>query len=173
MAEGSSKQRARERLKRRLASYGGAFTKKLKESLRRRKNISSGQLEKSIKTRTKWNYSEGRFRLTAEMLGYGKFLNKNNHPKSMPNIDAILDWIDTKGITPNGDGGVNTKKQLAYVIARSIQKKGFDTYNKHGVGWIDIIISEEIKRLRGKAKKDLRDAVKGMTIDALDFNKYK
>lgn len=169
----SSKKAARDKLKRRMSSYGGAFTKKLKDSLRRRGNIAFGNLEKSIRTRSKWSYEKGSFKLLTEMNLYGSFLNKNKHPRRMPNLDAIRAWIDQKGIRPNAKKGVKTKEQLTYVIARAIQKQGFATYNKHGIGWIDIIIQEEINRLKGRARKDLRDAVRSLTIETLDFNKKK
>ena len=169
----SSKKETRDKLKRRMSSYGGALTKKLKETLRRRGNIAFGNLEKSIKTRSKWNYEKGNFRLLTQMNLYGSFLNKNKHPKTMPNLDAIRAWIDKKGIKPNAREGIKTKEQLTFVIAKAIQKNGFATYNKHGIGWIDVVIQEEIKRLKGRVKKDLRDAVRSLTIETLDFNRKK
>jgi len=169
----SSKKDARDKLKRRMSSYGGALTKKLKESLRVRGNIARGDLEKSIKTRSKWNYEKGRFRLLTQMNLYGVFLNKNMHPKTLPNLDAIRAWIDKKGIVPREEDGVRTKEQLTYLIARAIKKNGFATYNKHGIGWVDTVIDDEIKRLKGRVKKDLRDAVRNLAIETLDFNRKK
>ena len=66
--------------KRRFASYGGAFTRKLKESLAARGNIDLGKLLGSIKSRAKFSWFDNRFVLTVEMLAYGQFLNKNMKP---------------------------------------------------------------------------------------------
>lgn len=162
---------AREAQKRRFASYGGSFTRKLKQSLATRGNIDLGNLLKSIKTRTKFNWGKDRFILTVEMLAYGNFLNKNMKPNGYPNIDAIKAWVRRKGLKPQK--GVKDINALAFVIARSIKKNGFATYNKNKIGWADLVIQQEVKRLKGRAKKDLRDLVKKITIDALDFNNVK
>jgi len=159
------------RAKRRFASYGGSLTRKLKESLSSRGNIDLGELKKSIRTRTKFKWSDSKFELFTEMLAYGHFLNRNMKPNGYPNIDAIKAWIKRKGIKPNKD--IKDLDSLAFVIARGIKRDGFSTYNKHGIGWADLVIQDEIKRLKGRARKDLRDLMKEITIDALDFNSKK
>jgi len=162
-------QELKEKLKRRFSSYGGSFTRKLRQSLASRGNINSGDLSKSVKTRSAFKWSENRYVLVVEMLAYGNFLNKNLKPNGYPNVDAIHQWIIDKGIKPKN--GIRDTKGLAFVIARSIKKNGFATYNKNRVGWADLIIQEEIKRLKGRARKDLRDLVRSTTIEMLDFNK--
>ena len=171
MINGVSKQKAYNKLKRSVAAYAGAFT-----TLKRRGNIASSELIGSIKSRTVKKFN-GRGDIIVgfevSMKGYGNFLNRNLHPKTMPSIDAIMAWMTSKGIKPKRDakGRFMSKKQAAYLIGRSIQKKGFDTYNKHDVGRMDIIWIEEQKRLRKKARKDLRQAVRDMTLETLSYDR--
>jgi len=173
---GSSKQEAYKKLRRSVSAYAGAFTTKLRRSLSSRGNKASGELLSSIKSRVVKKFSgKGDMIVGFEirMKGYGNFINRNLHPKRMPSIDAIIEWMTSKGIKPrrNAKGRFMSKKQAAYLIGRSIQKKGFDTYNKHGVGWMDIVWIEEQKRLRKKARKDLLAAVKSITSESLTYNR--
>lgn len=46
-------------------------------------------------------------------------------PGKFPPIKPILDWIEEKGISPEGI----SKKSLAFLIARKIAKKGTDIYS--------------------------------------------
>jgi|TARA_B100000768_G_scaffold58405_1_gene56530 hypothetical protein len=171
-----NKVKAYNKLRRRVAGYAGSFTTKLRQSLSSRNNIASSELTNSVKGRlTKGFDDKGNLIAGFEVMlkGYGRFLNKNIHPKKMPPVDAIMRWMDLKGIKPGRDkkGRFMKKKQAAYLIARSIQKRGFKTYNDHGIGWLDIVWNEEKKRLRNLARKDLLAVVKGMSQESLSFSR--
>lgn len=144
----------RKKFKRRLSAYGGALTTKLKESLVRRNNIAFGKLINSIETKVEDYGSE--IDLVVRMKNYGWFINKNYKPSKMPPVDLILAWMDRKGITMDRSKSkykLRTRKQVAYLIARKIQKVGFATYNEHGIGWFDLVIEQEMIRLRKKQVK--------------------
>jgi hypothetical protein len=171
---------AYEKLKRRMRSYGGSFTVKLRKSLADRGNIAYGDLYKSIKTRHKTGMTLNELNIEIEMLGYGQFLNNPFPPKSPPPVDAILAWMDRKGIKINRSKTkykLKTRRQLAFMIARSIGKYGFKTFNKgghpkgsnHTIGWADAVIVEEIQRLKKAVQSDLRNAVREAAIELLDF----
>ena len=172
MSELPSKYRAYLRLKKRMAGYAGAFTTKLRNSLASRNNIAFGKLKDSIKTRVRDRVVSGERILGLEtvMINYGEFLNKNIHPKTMPNIDAIIAWMKQKKIRPkrNKRGRYMSYEQAAYLIGRAIQKRGFATYNNYKVGWADIVAIEEFNRLKKRSQADLRRAVSDLTIQIID-----
>jgi len=170
------KVQAYKKLRRRVAGYAGSFTTKLRRSLVSRNNVASSELINSVKGRvTKGFDDKGNLIAGFEVMlkGYGRFLNKNIHPKKMPPVDAIMRWMDLKGIKPGRDkkGRFMKKRQAAYLIARSIQKRGFKTYNDHGIGWLDIVWNEEKLRLRNLARKDLLQTVKGLSQESLSFSR--
>mgnify|MGYP001426929365 FL=1 len=172
MSELPSKYKAYLKLKKRMAGYAGAFTKKLRASLASRNNIAFGKLQKSVRTRVRDSVIGGERVLGLEtvMLNYGEFLNRNIHPKTMPNVDAIIVWMKQKKIKPhrNKRGRYMSYKQAAYLIARAIQKRGFATYNNHQIGWADIVAAEEFRRLRKRSQADLRTAVSDLTLQIID-----
>ena len=172
MSELPSKYKAYLKLKKRMAGYAGAFTKKLRQSLASRNNIAFGRLKDSVRTKVRDTVVNGQriLGLETQVLGYGQFLNKNIHPKSMPNTDAIIAWMKQKGIKPmkNKRGRFMSYRQASYLIARAIQKRGFATYNKHEIGWADIVAAEEFRRLKKRSQADLRRAVSELTIEIID-----
>ena len=157
--------------KRRLSRYGGALTTKLKQSLKKRKNIAFGGLINSIESKVE-DYGST-ISLVVKMNKYGWFINKNYHPSKMPPVDLILAWMDRKGIKIDRSKSkykLRTRKQVAYLIARAISRVGFDTYNKHQIGWFDLVIEQEMIRLRNKASEDLYNALREMTINTLGLD---
>ena len=132
-------------LKKSLAAYGSRLSLKLKEGLDARGHVATGSLRSSIKTRvveTKVGLS-----LQTLMLSYGNILNRNIKPTSLPNIDAILAWMDAKGIK----------------IDRSKTKAKF----KYKVGWADIVLAKEMQRLKSSVRKDLFNAFRQSTLNTL------
>lgn len=156
---------ASKNFKKRLSNYGGALTTKLKKSLQSRKNIAFGKLIKSIKSQVFEKADV--VSLNVSMMNYGWFINKNYKPSKMPPVDLILAWMDRKGIKINRSKSkykLRTRKQVAYLIARKIQKDGFATYNDYGIGWFDLVIEQELRRLRNNISIDLFEEVQNMTI---------
>ena len=153
-----------------MAGYAGSITTKLKGSLQNRRNIAFGDLIKTLQSRV---IDDGdSMSLEIRMKGYGWALNKNYKPSSLPPVNAILSWMDRKGIKIDRKKTtyrLRTRKQVAYLIARSIQKNGFATYNKHNIGWFDIVIEKEMLRLKKNVKNDLYAEVKDMFIRTLNI----
>lgn len=164
-------------IRRRVAGYAGSFTVKLRRSLISRNNISTSELLESISSRieNRGNYVG----FIVSMKGYGNFLNKNIHPKSMPSIDAIIQWMKRKNIRPRRGkkGRFMSMKQAAYAIAKGIQKNGFSNFNTKSdyyiskVGWLDVVWSEETTRLRKDARTFLFDSVKNLSQESLSFSR--
>lgn len=56
---------------------------------------------------------------------YWKYVEYGRNPGKQPPIDAIANWISIKRITPRAyNNKLPTQRGLAYVIARSIGRKG-------------------------------------------------
>ena len=67
MSELPSKYKAYLKLKKRMAGYAGAFTKKLRQSLASRNNIAFGRLKNSVRTKVR-NTSSPDHETTKERL---------------------------------------------------------------------------------------------------------
>ena len=127
-----SKLMSYQKMRRKIGAYSGSFTTKLRNSLIKRNNISTGELINSIKSRLNV-LSDSKKMITSfevSFKGYGGFLNKNIHPKRMPSIDAIVKWMKDRNIKPyrTKSGRFASREQAAYRIARGIQKNGFSNF---------------------------------------------
>jgi hypothetical protein len=85
--------------------------------------------------------------------GYFHFQKVGRRPGKFPPIDAILNWIEEKGITPD-----ISKKSLAFLIARKIARLGTDIFRgrRRGLNVEDEILEarKELAATIGKIKKD-------------------
>lgn len=163
------------KLKRKFNGYSGALTTKLRKKLDERGNVAFGGLRKSIKTRAYLKASTNRYVIEVSLNGYGGYLNRARKG-AMPPADLVLLWMIEKGIKPlpNKDGTYPTMRQAAFAIAYSIGKNGFSTYNKNNkVGWIDMVVTEEVKRLKVKTKKAFRVAVRDTVLESLNYLQTK
>jgi len=163
------------KLKRRLAGIGGSLTVKLKKELSRRGMDNSKALRNSIKHRTSFKSGFTGVNITVEMEGYGGFLNKNLYARSpiTPNLDAIMAWMTSKGVEPGNfkNGKQMTLRQAAYVISRSISKKGYFTFNKYKQGWVDMVYAKEAVRLEEKTAKWVTEAM--IEVERMEFKFLK
>lgn len=65
------------------------------------------------------------FTLEINVEDYYKFIENGRRPGTFPPPLAISKWIDKKKIVPRVRKGIRpTKKQLVYLISRSIKEKG-------------------------------------------------
>lgn len=65
------------------------------------------------------------YKVILDLLSYWKYVEYGRRAGKMPPIQAIMDWIKVKPVIPRErDGVLPTEKQLAFLISRSIGKKG-------------------------------------------------
>lgn len=104
----------------------------IKKNLIKEDKIATGKLIKSLDYRT-LRTVEG---WTIQILGekYLEFVDKGRKPGKQPPIGPILKWIQAKPIKFVG----KTDKQMAFIIARSIGKKGIVPTN---------VINKSIKKV--------------------------
>jgi hypothetical protein len=100
-----------------IQQVGNQIVAQMKANLQRNNNDNTGQLANSITATV-----EGT-KLVFEMEQYGKWVNDGAErgPGRVPPIKAIEFWIAKNGITPKQ--GI-TRKQLPFVIAKGIAKRG-------------------------------------------------
>jgi hypothetical protein len=106
-----------------LAKVGDKLVFQLKTELENQGHIATGRLHDSIDYEIQTLGRNTVLRINAEGAPYAAIVNDGAKPH-FPNIDAIIDWMDAKGISPD-DG--QTKKQVAYAIAKRIQIEGIPT----------------------------------------------
>lgn len=89
-------------------------------------NKASKQLSDTARYTIKWK--DKYFEVYFILQEYWKYVEAGTQPH-FPPVDAIEKWIKIKPIVPySTDGKVPTTKQLAYLIGRSISKKGTKAY---------------------------------------------
>ena len=106
-----------------LAKIGDKLVFQLKTELENQGHIATGRLHDSIDYEIQTLGRNTVLRINAEGAPYAAIVNDGAKPH-FPNIDAIMDWMDAQGISPD-DG--QTKKQVAYAIAKRIQIEGIPT----------------------------------------------
>lgn len=94
------------------------------------KDISDGDLEMKI------NFGDD----FGELVGnhYWYYLVHGRKPGKMPPIDSIQEWVEKKGIVPDGNISL---RSLAFLIARKIGREGTDIYlgRRAGISMWEII----------------------------------
>jgi len=111
---------------------GQQIIDEIKKNLIKEDKIATGKLIKSLDYRT-LKTVEG---WTIQILGekYLEFVDKGRKPGKQPPIAPILKWIQSKPIKFIG----KTDKQAAFLIARSIGKKGIVPTN---------VINKSVKKI--------------------------
>ena len=105
-----------------LEQFGQLWANNMKEIVKANGNNNTGLLVNSI-TYKIIETQNGKLRVTPDMLPYGYALDSGAERRAgkQPPIKAIQFWIAKNAITPRG--GI-TAKQLPWVIARGIAKRG-------------------------------------------------
>ena len=129
-----------------LQQVGNQIVAEMKANLQRNNNDNTGQLANSITATV-----EGT-KLIFEMAPYGKWVNDGHErgPGRVPPIKAIEFWIAKNGITPKQ--GI-TRKQLPFVIARGIAKRGQTRRRAYPFiePAIETVLSKDLDGVFGKA----------------------
>jgi hypothetical protein len=129
-----------------IQQVGNQIVTQMKANLQRNNNDNTGQLANSITATV-----EGT-KLIFEMEPYGKWVNDGHErgPGRVPPIKAIEFWIAKNGITPKQ--GI-TRKQLPFVIARGIAKRGQTRRRAYPFiePAIETVLSKDLDGVFGKA----------------------
>lgn len=89
---------------------------------------ASGRLAASL--RAEVTATPTGYRLTLYAASYALALEYGRKPGAFPNLTAIREWIQAKGIVPHPDaqGRAVSVNNLAYLIGRKIQQQGTTIY---------------------------------------------
>ena len=91
---------------------------------------------------------------------YWQFVDKGRGPGKPPPVSTIREWIDQIGLVPEGD---TSKDQVAFLIARSIGRKGTKGTN----AFSDAIDNLDFTAIEEAAGKDMAVLIREM---AKNFN---
>ena len=106
-----------------LNDFGKELADKYQRKLVNDDAVSSGKLLNSIKFIFKKNNTS--FEISMEMAEYWKYVENGRKRGKFPPISAIREWVKVKPVMPRPyNGKLPTENQLAFLISRSIAKKG-------------------------------------------------
>lgn len=110
-------------LQRVLAEFGNALSERYKEKLTEDNRIASGRLISSVNSKVVVNDNE--FIVELNLEDWWKFIEYGTKPH-MPPVSKILEWVKVKQIlpTPMANGKLPTEQQLAWMIAKKIEREG-------------------------------------------------
>ena len=110
-----------------LADYADYLTNTYKTSLELHNHRATGRLISSIHTVI--TIGENSADVELHMEDYYIYLEKERLIGSLPPVNKILEWIQVKGILPHPDsnGRIPTEEQLAWAIAKNMEKNGAPT----------------------------------------------
>jgi len=110
-------------LQRVLAEFGNALSEQYKEKLTEDNRIASGRLVSSVNSKVVVNNNE--FIVELSLEDWWKYIEYGTKPH-MPPVSKILEWVNVKRIlpTPMANGKLPTEQQLAWMIAKKIERVG-------------------------------------------------
>jgi hypothetical protein len=153
-----------------LNNFRGEYVRELTNSLTEKNLISSGQLGESIKldVQPKVKLFGQIYRMQIRMAEYGENVDKGRAPgKGLP-VGVLEEWLKYPNTLQKVTGQDKQlsdyeRKSLAFVINRSIKRKGikpknwiqpaFDKGSKNIVGVIEAAIAEDIELTFEEIKK--------------------
>jgi hypothetical protein len=129
-----------------LQQVGNQIVAQMRANLQRNNNDNTGMLSNSITATVEGN------KLIITMLDYGKWVDNGAERRAglPPPIRAIEFWIKKNGIAPRN--GI-TAKQLPFVIARGIAKRGQTRRRAYPfiVPAVEAVIKQDLDGIFGKA----------------------
>ena len=98
--------------------------------------------------------------LSIEYIDYGEYvISGRKRGKKLPPVKKIEDWIKSKGILPRNKKGQFIKRKVAaYLIARSIAKKGVEPFDFTFPLYQDMnkLVTQIAKNLSKDIEKDIK-----------------
>lgn len=106
-----------------LAQYGDAIADRYKVNLEASGRRATGDLISSVNTKVTVN--EQSFEILLSLEDYWKYVEEGTRPH-FPPVSKILEWVKVKRIlpTPMPNGKLPTEQQLAWMIAKKIDRVG-------------------------------------------------
>lgn len=93
---------------------------------------------------------------------YLKYVDEGRKPGKMPPINKIVPWVESKGIKMNNkSGGIVSSESAAYVIARSIGRKGIKPTDVLQPT-TDYVYDKYRARIQEAVIKDMSDTIKNI-----------
>ena len=110
-------------LQRVLAEFGNALSERYKEKLTEDDRIASGRLISSVNSKVVVDNNE--FIVELNLEDWWKYIEFGTKPH-FPPVSKILEWVTVKRIlpTPMANGKLPTEQQLAWMIAKKIDRVG-------------------------------------------------
>lgn len=110
-------------LQRALAEFGNALSERYKEKLTEDDRIASGRLISSVNSKVVVDNNE--FVVELSLEDWWKYIEYGTKPH-FPPVSKILEWVTVKRIlpTPMANGKLPTEQQLAWMIAKKIERVG-------------------------------------------------
>lgn len=156
------------KMRRILQSIGDDLVDGIRGELERQGHNNTGNLSNSIRYEIEEFGGNMSLLVVANDVEYAEFVNEGFFPNSLPNIDAIMEWIDERNITPTSSRIANSKdprRALAFAIAKAMMSEGSPTsgafkYSRNGKrrGFVN--------RPFGSRKRSIeRKIVDGMSVE--------
>lgn len=114
------------RLHKVLEEYGDRFIQLAKDKMGINKSYATGELADSMEAVVEIN--DEYFKVSIKLLDYWYYLENGTKPH-FPPLQAIKDWVEVKGITPEERNGYTPSiEDLPYMIQKSIGKYGTEAH---------------------------------------------
>ena len=113
-----------------LRKIGDDLVDGIRGELERQGHNNTGNLSDSIRYEIEEFGGNMSLLVIANDVEYANFVNEGFFPNSLPNIDAIMEWIDERGISPKNDRigkSKDPRRALAFAIANAIMSEGSPT----------------------------------------------
>lgn len=153
-----------------LEQYAQDVRNEYQDNLIRDGRIAGGKLLNSVEYHVVQNGQVYEVQLSLE--DYWKYVEYGTRPH-FPPMDKILEWVRVKPVIPrpNEDGDLPSPKELAYLIARKISKKGtegtdslqnaLDTINAEYKDKLIIALHKDMENLMKVIVGDFRGSIPG------------
>jgi hypothetical protein len=114
------------RLHKVLKEYGDRFIQLAKDKMGMNKSYATGELADTMETVVEIN--DEYFKVSIKLQDYWYYLENGTKPH-FPPLQAIKEWVEVKGITPEERNGYTPSiEQLPYMIQKSIGKYGTEAH---------------------------------------------
>jgi hypothetical protein len=146
-------------LKAALNVFGDEYITELSKQLIQLDKVASGKLLRSLEYKV-IEKVQGQFEIIIRAQDYLKWVDEGRKPGTPPPYKAILSWVEVRRIrfTNKKGNGFLKKEQTAFIISRSIGKKGIKKTDilKKTLG---NVLNLKSKIVKNGAKLDIEELV--------------